>query len=433
MTVSTLDYDPVGGSDTLASGAGPATAVTGSTATNGTGNVVNLDGTPDLSGVSVNDILWVNLASTVRTLTRITAVDDGADTVTTEDTTILGAGVSWAIGGKRKTLSADKEFTDISQGKAGWTLRLDDGADYVFATRTTVSDPINEITVASTVADGPLKIQSLSGAKPVLTWSSGSQFINMAASTDFEIDGLVDRDGMTIKNVISTSTGARFMESVASAFFGFTAKHLTVATKGLIWEGRDCHMMWYSCDVTSTGATGFDLGGTRVQAIFDNCIIHNCAGNGISSGAGQTGGMVVRSCVIRDSTSAGIQIEAGQKHWIYHICNNVFHDNGTDGVLVSAANQDLGPGFIANNIFTDNGGYGINSATDLSGGMNSLIEDFNAFRGNTSGETNNILQGSSDVTLTADPYTNAVGDDYTLNATAGGGAACKDVGTGYNG
>ena len=430
MTLSTLTYDPVSGSDTAASGAGPATAITGSAATNGSGNVVNLDGSPDLSGVSVNDVLWVNLASTVRTLTRITAVDDGADTVTTEDTLVLSS-ESWAIGGKRKTLQADVEYSDISQGKAGWTFSLEDGADYVFATRASASDPIVEITEASTVADGPIKVVTANGANPViLTWSSGGHFLDMAVSSDVEFDGASSYAGMTIRNTTSVSVGARFMETASSAFLGFKASHLTILCHGLVWQGADAHLMFHQCDLRSVGADGLDLGGTRVQAILDDVILHNCGASGLISGGGQTGGLSMRGCVVRDNGASGIKIEGGQKHWLFHISNNVFHDNTNDGIgIKSTINQDLGPGLLVNNVFTGNGGYGITAGSDISGGMNCLLVHYNAFRNNTSGRTNNITS-TNEVILTADPYTDESTDDYTTNATAGGGAAMRDAGQG---
>jgi hypothetical protein len=39
-----------------------------------------------------------------------------------------------------------------------------------------------------------------------------------------------------------------------------------------------------------------------------------------------------------------------------------------------------------------------------------------------------IGPGANDVALTAKPFTNSAGGDFSLNSTAGGGAACKGVG-----
>jgi hypothetical protein len=59
-----------------------------------------------------------------------------------------------------------------------------------------------------------------------------------------------------------------------------------------------------------------------------------------------------------------------------------------------------------------------------------IYANYNAYRNNTSGPRQYLTAGANDVTLTADPYTNEAGNDFSLNATAGGGAACTDTGFG---
>jgi len=54
--------------------------------------------------------------------------------------------------------------------------------------------------------------------------------------------------------------------------------------------------------------------------------------------------------------------------------------------------------------------------------------DFNAVGGNTSGNYSQIPSGPHDVTLTGDPFTNAAGNDFSLNNVAGAGAACRNAG-----
>jgi len=51
----------------------------------------------------------------------------------------------------------------------------------------------------------------------------------------------------------------------------------------------------------------------------------------------------------------------------------------------------------------------------------------NAFGANASGSVGWVAS-PGDVTLTADPFTNSAAGDYSLNGTAGGGAACKGAG-----
>src|SRR5688500_14311591 len=99
----TILFNSVSGSDTAASGAGPATAITGSNASY-SGSVFTLDGSPDLSGVVVADsILYVD-TSTGRKFFDITSIDNTAKTVTVVSAPAgTATGLTWAIGGQRAT------------------------------------------------------------------------------------------------------------------------------------------------------------------------------------------------------------------------------------------------------------------------------------------------------------------------------------------
>ena len=86
------------GSDTQASGLGPATALYGSGATtDGTAVVTGITTT----GVTAGDLLWVQTSSG-RQFSIIASVDSGAQ-VTCDDTLSAGLSQTWAIGGKRAT------------------------------------------------------------------------------------------------------------------------------------------------------------------------------------------------------------------------------------------------------------------------------------------------------------------------------------------
>lgn len=78
-----------------------------------------------------------------------------------------------------------------------------------------------------------------------------------------------------------------------------------------------------------------------------------------------------------------------------------------------------------NSIYYGNGGFGINSAATPM-----LISQMdNGFGANTSGSrTSNVPVGTTDIPLTANPFTNSASGDFTLNSTAGGGAALKGQG-----
>jgi hypothetical protein len=106
---------------------------------------------------------------------------------------------------------------------------------------------------------------------------------------------------------------------------------------------------------------------------------------------------------------------------------NVIYGNGSHGISTVTAALVRGALVARNNIVMSNGGYGWDQVSVIVRPDFPWI-DYNAFYNNTSGARNNINASPNDVTLTADPFTNAAGADFTLNNTAGGGAACRVAG-----
>ncbi len=88
------------------------------------------------------------------------------------------------------------------------------------------------------------------------------------------------------------------------------------------------------------------------------------------------------------------------------------------------------PFILVNNIFVSAGGYALN----YSSGANTRLQSIqnNAFylstTGNYSTGANAVLTHFGDILLTANPFTNSAGGDYSLNNTAGGGALCRAAG-----
>jgi len=116
------------GSDSNASGLGPASALTGYDAElDGTSTVdVSYDGL-DLSSISAGDLLFCDTSSG-RKFSIIASVDTLNETITTDDAWGTESGVAWAVGGKRQYLfnsSYRTEFADAMQ--TGWAVNLESG------------------------------------------------------------------------------------------------------------------------------------------------------------------------------------------------------------------------------------------------------------------------------------------------------------------
>ena len=158
--------------------------------------------------------------------------------------------------------------------------------------------------------------------------------------------------------------------------------------------------------------------------VADGCFFHGNAGPAIYFSTAN-GGVAVSDSVFYSNKYGIFNNNNGTKGGFY-VRNCAFVSNTSDGIN-AASNSSLGNIVTVNCIFDSNGGYGINCsstapATAGSGGRN------NAFRNNTSGARNNFPVLPGDINLSAAPFTNPSGGDFTLNSTAGGGAACKAAG-----
>jgi hypothetical protein len=178
------------------------------------------------------------------------------------------------------------------------------------------------------------------------------------------------------------------------------------------------------CEVTGCStSSAVVLNGTSYASTICDSWIHDNSVPGVDASTGGND-LQLLNCLITNNTGAssdGVKVQVGGL-----IRNCVIHGNGRHGILLDQNYLSIQQS-IQNNIITSNGGYGIKFLVAPVTTISQQI-DYNAFRANTSGPVNNLTQGAHDVLLTADPYTNAAGNDFSLNTTAGGGAACRAAG-----
>jgi len=155
--------------------------------------------------------------------------------------------------------------------------------------------------------------------------------------------------------------------------------------------------------------------GVRMEASFGNargpldlfrCIFYANTGKGAYNvGNGGTHAdldqnTIVRHCAFVSNTGDGLQI-------------NVTGNNGLVDVTIESS------------IFYGNGGYGANVVV-LYG---FLLGGNNAYGANTTAAYGGALTAQpGDVTLTGDPFNGRTTNDFSLNNTAGAGAACRNAG-----
>lgn len=208
-------------------------------------------------------------------------------------------------------------------------------------------------------------------------------------------------NGLTISNIIldGNSQTAAKLTAGAGLFLGCTIKNFNTNSTGTS-DFLNCLVTANSAIVCTGGTIAFcEL--TANTATPASCTsAYNVLTYG-NTGAATRG--------LQITTAGGVGV-----------CSNVTAaGNGSDGILIAAAGAHI----IQNCILQSNGGFGINgnSATV------SLLNN-NAFFNNTSGQVSGTQPQTynlNPVTYTADAFTNTSANVYTLNNTAGGGAALR--------
>jgi hypothetical protein len=131
-------------------------------------------------------------------------------------------------------------------------------------------------------------------------------------------------------------------------------------------------------------------------------------------------GLTVVCCVFTGNTVVGISCP--DNHAISGcIVGNIFYDENTGIALAHTQAQGM---IIEGNIFSVIGDYAIDYT---GGGVPLLHVDRNAFHACTSGHHNNLAAGPNDITLTADPFSNAAAGNFNLNNDENGGRLLREA------
>lgn len=381
------------GSDTAASGAGPATAITGSAAsTSGDGLTVTLDGSPDLSGVATDGSAVIYLADSTagaRNFGKITGVDDGADTVTVADAFGVSlSSLSWAIGGKRASIGNAKTKLLAANNSAagdampGWTIRMESGhAETITATYTWRR--------AGDTTDGPITLEGASGAatRPRITFSNNGVGFNTGPASTVP---LVFRDFDIVSSYATkTSSLVKAIELASNIDVRFSGLRIggTQTSDGFylnlsinLYGGRQ---VFENCEFSYSNSNSIAIANGPFPS-FLNCWIHDGGGTGIRHTG--NGSMIVRGSIIEGNAGNGIECAYTVATPGYIIIDaSTIHDNGSDGVEFSCASTYL-PYWVSltNCNITENAGYGLNfSGSGITAAL--LASRVPAFRNNNYG------------------------------------------------
>lgn len=184
-------------------------------------------------------------------------------------------------------------------------------------------------------------------------------------------------------------------------------------------------------EIKNCTVNGVENGG----GVFTDCYIHSNTNMGmVLTGAGSSTPTILNRCVIYNNGQYGVNWNGNRTAVFVVILNCAFVSNSQHGIKQSQGTNPSVCWLIQNSIFYGNGWYGISTAEALggSGQYTCFIGINNAFGANSSGNyEGDFSWGGSvtgDITLTADPFTSKSTGDFSLNNTAGGGAALKAAG-----
>lgn len=311
--------------------------------------------------------------------------------------------------------------------------------------------------VALLTSPGDILYIQATGTNYTLT-SAQAFTIDGSTSGKYRIEGYTTtpgaRDGRPV--ITSATNSVNLFELNAANFLEFV--HLkfthTAGTRGAAFAGVTAasnEIRVEDCEFDGCSyAMSFGSREINTLAFVGNTVI-NCTSGGVINAEGANGTTIIVGNTFRDNSGSAWDTGGGSANLSFF--SNVFADNGrgvydtgttrtvvltflnntfanhtNDGIRVDETSGSVSLALI-NNIFYGNGAYGINlqdGATENNARLRANRK--NAYGSNTSGARNNLNAGTGDVTLTADPFTNAASNDFTLNNTAGGGAACRQAG-----
>lgn len=312
-----------------------------------------------------------------------------------------------------------------SIGKAG-SVRV--AGNLIWLKRGTADAPY-DLSSSSNVAGGRL---SLSGTEPITIEGPGGLFGYNAtrgdAGTDRAVWPIVQPSANSM-NCVTLNAANEIVQNVqfkngnantlcegirceASGPYVYRCyfNSLSYGIRGNV--GTPASVMF--CEFDSTTLYGFRPA-TNGACLVVACYAHDCSGNA----AFDIPYCTALNCIAANNSSNGFSNGSTNVSAMAVNCIAYGGTSGGNGFIASAASAFL----LINCISASNSGRNYSGNSNSSGGNRTV--NCASYNG-TSPDINIVKSGF--ITLTANPFTNAGAGDFSLNTTAGGGAACRAAG-----
>ncbi len=431
------------GSDTAASGAGPATALFGTAAalTSNTTVTLSVDA-PDLSGVATDGsaVIWVG-SSSGKQFAKITNIDNTLKTVTVSDAYgVTESGKNWGIGGKRASLAGSLKLgIDI---RGGWVIDVQTDqtltANFNIAPNSVTGLPA---TITSTVGAMATKIQTSTNnilgldvnnasnlivSNLYLYCTAGTPGVGIGHSSANNCTNMIVKncivDGWKYGIGMGDSTSSSRMQSLV-----MEDTEIRNCTRNAIWNAISGPPSIAGCYIHDNGSAS--SGSTVYPAIGQDA-----SGNSFGAGLFCTQTTFANNygpAIVVSLPNAGGLSTQGFEVTFPH-CN--FYKNNRLGGATASVMGDIhitstghSPLSVNDSIFY--GSASTNFAVKETASGTTMYtarnNSYGVYAANTSGT--GLSNGTGAVTLTGDPFKSST--DFDLNNTAGAGAACKGAGS----
>lgn len=386
------------GSDTQASGLGPANAVygTGASTTGASAVVTGIDTT----GVTAGDLLWVE-SSSGRQFSIIASVDSSTQVTCDYNFDNTESGRTWAIGGKRNSIDdvSSRLILTTDNINYEWTVELENtGIDYTV----TSSIILKAITVNGDSTNPTVISSNFNG---YLFGSQGTSALNdlhlkctSATKTSASAINHSHHNGTFVVSKIIFDATDNWNKA-----FGFTAS----AAGGFVAN---------DCKIYNTITAVADYRGNIY--FFERCIIKDNQGTGIQTSAADA---YIYSCIFINNSGSCVE-QTGNPTATWCIQDSIFYNNNI-AIDMRTYTNAAAYGQISRNIFSSNAAavHNITSEQAFTRYYN------NGFYNNTTDYLFNYGYRYGDVFLTADPFVNAANGDFNINTSNGGGAALRST------
>ncbi len=359
---------------------------------------------------------------------QVVSVASNAATLDRSPAATSTTGGTWALGGGLLTLPkaigawVDSNIIWVKKGTFTITAEIDLNGTNSPATKS----PNMILGYQTTHGDNPT-----GSNRPTLSFTAAVKGL-------CPISGL---DNLIIANLIvdGTATGTiGFYTSFAGGpYYGMTLVNVRFTRWtdiGMYTDGGSGFPTCIGCEIDgmTSGARGGVYAGVNGGCTFFDSEIHDnaCHGVNFDSNANGQGRFLRVNCYRNTGTTGGVA-SAG---FFLRSCR--FNSQMESCIAYGNAGQGLDNAgtyaalSVRNCIFSQNGTYGQNV---IAQNVARPDNDYNFYYSNTSGARNGLVAGAHDVTLTANPFTNVSlsangAADFSLNTTAGGGAAVRAAG-----